>query len=162
MAVSLPVSRAGRTFTPPENSEYPFLLEAESTPSSIVRLEELRQLKRIQWPHRESNPYCASTNYATECPFYKMSLGISFAWVINLATEIFSDAYQWPLSKWNSVRSLRPVFCHLVMITSFFSSSLFPFGSTGPISQFIDHSQTVGLLGRVISSSQGLYLDRGQ
>jgi hypothetical protein len=32
----------------------------------------------------------------------------------------------------------------------------------GLISQFPDHSQTVGLLGRVISSSQGLYLNTGQ
>jgi hypothetical protein len=34
--------------------------------------------------------------------------------------------------------------------------------SIGLISQFLDHSQTVGLLGRVISSSQGHYLNRGQ
>jgi hypothetical protein len=36
------------------------------------------------------------------------------------------------------------------------------FWSIGLISQFLDHSQTVGLLGRVISSSQGLYLNREQ
>jgi hypothetical protein len=34
------------------------------------------------------------------------------------------------------------------------------FWSIGLIFQFLDHSQTVGLLGRVISSSQGLYLYR--
>jgi hypothetical protein len=34
--------------------------------------------------------------------------------------------------------------------------------STGLISQFLDHSHTIGLLGRVISSSQGLYLNTGQ
>jgi hypothetical protein len=33
--------------------------------------------------------------------------------------------------------------------------------SVGLIYQFLDHSQTVGLLGRVISSSQGLYLNTG-
>jgi hypothetical protein len=44
----------------------------------------------------------------------------------------------------------------------FFSSSCSHFWSTGLISQFLDHSQTVGLLGRVISSSQGLYLNTGQ
>jgi hypothetical protein len=36
------------------------------------------------------------------------------------------------------------------------------FSSIGLISQFLDHSQTIGLLGRVISSSQGLYLNTGQ
>jgi hypothetical protein len=36
------------------------------------------------------------------------------------------------------------------------------FWSIGLISQFLDHSQTVGLLGRVISSSQGLYLNTEQ
>jgi hypothetical protein len=50
----------------------------------------------------------------------------------------------------------------------FFSFLLLPFGSLLPlcsiglISQFLHHSQTVGLLGRVISSTQGLYLKRGQ
>jgi hypothetical protein len=34
--------------------------------------------------------------------------------------------------------------------------------STGLITQFLDLSQAVGLLGRVISSSQGLYLNTGQ
>jgi hypothetical protein len=34
--------------------------------------------------------------------------------------------------------------------------------SIGLISQFLEHSQTVGLLGRVISSSQGLYSNTGQ
>jgi hypothetical protein len=41
----------------------------------------------------------------------------------------------------------------------FFSSSLLPLWSRGLISQFLDHSQTAGLLERVISSSQGLYLN---
>jgi hypothetical protein len=36
------------------------------------------------------------------------------------------------------------------------------FWSIGLISQFLDHSQTVGLVDRVISSSQGLYLNTGQ
>jgi hypothetical protein len=45
---------------------------------------------------------------------------------------------------------------------NFFSSSLLPLWSIGLISQFLDHSQTVGLLGRVISSSQGLCLNTGQ
>jgi hypothetical protein len=36
------------------------------------------------------------------------------------------------------------------------------FWSMGLISQFLDHSQTVGLLGRVISWSQGLYLNTGK
>jgi hypothetical protein len=46
-----------------------------------------------------------------------------------------------------------------------FYSSLLPFGSLLPlwsiglIFQFLDHAQTVGLLRRVISSSQGLYLN---
>jgi hypothetical protein len=44
----------------------------------------------------------------------------------------------------------------------FFSSSSLPAWSVGLISQFLDHSQTVGLLGWVISSSQGLYLNTGQ
>jgi hypothetical protein len=39
---------------------------------------------------------------------------------------------------------------------------LLPLGSIGLISQFLEHSQTVGLLGRVFSSSQGLYLNTGQ
>jgi hypothetical protein len=53
-------------------------------------------------------------------------------------------------------------------ILQFFSSSLLPFGcllplwSIGLISQFLEHSQTVQLLGRVISSSQVLYLNKRQ
>jgi hypothetical protein len=39
---------------------------------------------------------------------------------------------------------------------------LLPLRSTGLISQFLDHLQSVGLLGREISSSQGLYLYTGQ
>jgi hypothetical protein len=38
---------------------------------------------------------------------------------------------------------------------------LLPFWSIGLIFQFHDHSQTVGILGRVIGSSQGLYLNTG-
>jgi hypothetical protein len=34
--------------------------------------------------------------------------------------------------------------------------------STGLVTQFLDRSQAVGLLGRVISSSQDLYLNKGQ
>jgi hypothetical protein len=37
-----------------------------------------------------------------------------------------------------------------------------PYWSTGPITQFLYLSQAVGLLERVISSSQGLYLNTGQ
>jgi hypothetical protein len=44
----------------------------------------------------------------------------------------------------------------------FFPVSLLPLWSIGLISQFLDHSQSVGLLGQVISSSQGLYLNTGQ
>jgi hypothetical protein len=40
--------------------------------------------------------------------------------------------------------------------------SLLPFWSIGLIYQFLDHLQTVGLFGRVINSSQGLYLYIGQ
>jgi hypothetical protein len=55
-----------------------------------------------------------------------------------------------------------------IVCWDFFSSSLLPFGSLlllcsiGLISQFLDYLQTVGLFGRVISSSQGLYLNTGQ
>jgi hypothetical protein len=40
--------------------------------------------------------------------------------------------------------------------------SFLPFWSIGVISQFLDHLQTVRLLRRAISSSQGLYLYTGQ
>jgi hypothetical protein len=40
--------------------------------------------------------------------------------------------------------------------------SSLPYWSTRLIAPFLDLSQTVGLLGRVISSSQGLYLNTGQ
>jgi hypothetical protein len=40
--------------------------------------------------------------------------------------------------------------------------SSLPYWSTGLITQFLDLSQEVGLLGRVIGSSQGLYLNTGQ
>jgi hypothetical protein len=40
-------------------------------------------------------------------------------------------------------------------LRNFLSSFLLPLWSIGLISQFLDHSQTAGLLGRVISSSQG-------
>jgi hypothetical protein len=46
-------------------------------------------------------------------------------------------------------------------LVSLFGSSL-AYWSTGLITQFLDLSQAVGLLGRVISSSQGLYLNTGQ
>jgi hypothetical protein len=46
-------------------------------------------------------------------------------------------------------------------LASLIGSSL-PYWSTGLITQFLDLSQAVGLLGRVISSSQGLYLNTGQ
>jgi hypothetical protein len=39
--------------------------------------------------------------------------------------------------------------------------SSLPYWSTGLIAQFLDISQAVGLLGRVISSSQDLYLNTG-
>jgi hypothetical protein len=39
---------------------------------------------------------------------------------------------------------------------------MLPLWSIGLISQFLDHLQTVGLLGRVTSSSQGLCLNTGQ
>jgi hypothetical protein len=52
---------------------------------------------------------------------------------------------------------------HTYLEASFFFTSSCPhFWSIGLISQFLDHSQTVGLLRRVISSSQGLYLNAGQ
>jgi hypothetical protein len=53
------------------------------------------------------------------------------------------------------------VFMLLYLITHFFFL-LLPLWCIGLISQFLDHSQTVGLLGRVISSSQGLYQNTGQ
>jgi hypothetical protein len=40
--------------------------------------------------------------------------------------------------------------------------SSLPYWSTGLIAQFLGLSLAVGLLGRVISSSQGLYLNTGQ
>jgi hypothetical protein len=46
--------------------------------------------------------------------------------------------------------------------TYFYFFLLLPLWSRGLIYQFLDYSQTVGLLGRVISSSQGLYLNTGQ
>jgi hypothetical protein len=49
-----------------------------------------------------------------------------------------------------------------VILQFFFTSSCSHFWSIGLISQFLDQSQTVGLLGRVINSSQCLYLNTGQ
>jgi hypothetical protein len=46
--------------------------------------------------------------------------------------------------------------------TFFFLPLCSHFWSLGLISQFLDHSQTLGLLARMISSSQGLYLNIGQ
>jgi hypothetical protein len=76
---------------------------------------------------------------------------------------------------WEASQNIGPVllsnliFFHLPRITFFFFyfhwsplGDLLPFRSKGLISQFLDNSQTVGLLGRVISSSQGLYLNTGQ
>jgi hypothetical protein len=60
------------------------------------------------------------------------------------------------------------VCCYTFVYASciFFSFLLPPYSlphwSTGLIAQFLDISQVVGLLGRVISSSQGLYLNTGQ
>jgi hypothetical protein len=48
-----------------------------------------------------------------------------------------------------------------LLLASLLGSSL-PYWSTGLITQFLDLSQAVGFLGRVINSSQGLYLNTGQ
>jgi hypothetical protein len=53
MAVRLCALSVGR-FYPQEDSWYSFLLEAESTPVAIVRLEGLSELK-IKLPHLASN-----------------------------------------------------------------------------------------------------------
>jgi hypothetical protein len=56
---------------------------------------------------------------------------------------------------------------HIIYIQYFFPlapllESSLPYWSTGLITQFLDLSQAIGVLGRVISSSQGLYLNTGQ
>jgi hypothetical protein len=53
--------------------------------------------------------------------------------------------------KFNLINCFLPLCSHLGACSHFWSIRL--------ISQFLDHSQTVGLLGRVISPSQGLYLN---
>jgi hypothetical protein len=57
-----------------------------------------------------------------------------------------------------------PVFTVQVtkLVQFFFNFLLLPLWSTGLISQFLDHSQIVGVFRRVISSSQGRYLNTGQ
>jgi hypothetical protein len=57
--------------------------------------------------------------------------------------------------------------CHLPIYFFFYFllpplGGLLSFWSVGMISQFLDNSQTVGLLERVISSLRGLYLNTGQ
>jgi hypothetical protein len=47
MAVGLLTLRAGRPLPSQEDSWYSFLLEAESTPRALVRLEGLGKLKKI-------------------------------------------------------------------------------------------------------------------
>jgi hypothetical protein len=55
--------------------------------------------------------------------------------------------------------SMEPIFIFFLL---FPLGILLPLWSIGLISQFLDHSQTVGLLRRLISSSQGLYLNTGR
>jgi hypothetical protein len=52
--------------------------------------------------------------------------------------------------------------CHFFFPLAPLLGSSFPYWRTRLITQFLDLSQVVGLLGRVISSSQGLYLNTGQ
>jgi hypothetical protein len=67
------------------------------------------------------------------------------------------------LSKLWSYNSTPPIHHNCVALISIEGQFLLPpLWSIGLISQFLHHSQTVGLLGRVISSSQGLYLNTGQ
>jgi hypothetical protein len=77
---------------------------------------------------------------------------------------------------WNSFSKCSKVLWHrrLVYLLFTYSHMLFlfllplllgsslPYWSTGLITQFIDCLEAVGLLGRVISSSQGLYPNTGQ
>jgi hypothetical protein len=51
-----------------------------------------------------------------------------------------------------------------ILTDTFYKNHIFPLPlwNIGQISQFLNHLQTLGLLGRVISSSQGLYLNIGQ
>jgi hypothetical protein len=71
MAVRLPALRAGRRNTPPspqEDSEYSFLLEAESTPGVMVRLEGVGELKN---PVISSGIEPATSRIVAEC-LYKL------------------------------------------------------------------------------------------
>jgi hypothetical protein len=60
--------------------------------------------------------------------------------------------------RWSSNYSVKRIFFSLAPLLG---SSL-SYWSTELITQFLDLPQAVGLLGRMISSSQGLYLNRGQ
>jgi hypothetical protein len=51
MAMSLSALRARLRFTLQEDSWYSFLLEAESTPGPILRMEALGELKKFSDPH---------------------------------------------------------------------------------------------------------------
>jgi hypothetical protein len=66
----------------------------------------------------------------------------------------FSHKLEWSLHR----RRPQVIFFPLA---SLLGSSL-TYWSAGLITQFLDLSQAVGLLGRVVSSSQGLYLNTGQ
>jgi hypothetical protein len=66
------------------------------------------------------------------------------------------------LPSWTQSRDLDPIVWRQGLTLIFFSIILIPLWSIGLISQFHDYFTDVGLLGRVMSSSQNLYLNTGQ
>jgi hypothetical protein len=91
MAVRLSALRAGSPLRP---RRFLALISVRGwvDPRTILRLEGLGKLKKIQWPHRESNPrpsglwHSASTNYATAC-----------RWKPGIKSKLTSWARKWVL-----------------------------------------------------------------
>jgi hypothetical protein len=69
---------------------------------------------------------------------------------------------QYYLQRLNFKRNLLTIVVDVDINVNFFSFLFAPIRSIGLIFQFLHRSQTVGLLGLVISSSQGFYLNTGQ
>jgi hypothetical protein len=100
-------------------------------------------LATYSWPRRRIPGKASFSSitrqfFLTEQRFWRHEVRFhTLSWTYQVASVV----------KWSS---------HCSTCTEFSFLLLLPLWSIGLISQFLDHLQTVGLLGRVISSSQGL------
>jgi hypothetical protein len=103
-----------------------------------------------------AGPYGAFTPKLLSTPFHVLSTGAQYDHLFAFGTGWVAHACIMTAMKTGS--PAQSITSPPEFIFYFFVPLCSHFWSIGLISQFLHHSQTVGLLGRVISSSQGFYL----